>query len=461
MNRFLTSSITKAVLLLIGYVAAVMVLRGTNWSFNYYMGQAFGFGMPLAMGTLPTLLFSVFLLVCMVLLVVSVWKKRSVRKPHAWRTVDYSFLAILTYCTVFGVSCFALGFARFDAPILLVPLTALVYLAVMLFLIETLARIRDRQIQQTLYMPVFFRVYPARQPKGLIMALLLVGCLFLLFVFCPFVAISTGQLTLELLFVLVPSTIFVITLNYFCRSMLSLAEEYEIANAQKIQAERFKVELITNVSHDIRSPLTSIINYVGFLKELPVENDEFTEYVGILDKKSSRLKLLIDDLMEASKASTGNLSVETREIDLVEIVGQITGECDDKFAERGLTLVFYQPDLPVIVQADNRHLWRVLENLFENVAKYALQGTRVFAEIYLCDGVPVFSLKNISQNPLDLSGTELTEQFIRGDRARQSEGSGLGLYIAKNLVELMQGRFEIRTSGDLFEAVLSFCPADS
>jgi len=236
-----------------------------------------------------------------------------------------------------------------------------------------------------------------------------------------------------------------------------MSAEYDKANAGKIRAERFKAELITNVSHDIRTPLTSIINYVDLLKALPVEHPDFTEYVGILDRKAARLKTLIDDLMEASKASTGNMNVDMREIDLCEIAGQIAGEFDEQFTERNLTLVLRQPDQPVTANADSGHLWRVLENLFGNMAKYALPGTRVFAEIGLCDGKPTISLKNTSQNPIDQSGGDmLTEQFIRGDRARQAEGSGLGLYIAKSLVELMGGRFEIRASGDLFEVEIAF-----
>ena len=289
------------------------------------------------------------------------------------------------------------------------------------------------------------------------MAMLLCLNLFLLLVLCPLVlqAYGPGEVFILLLVLILP-TIMIAVLTYFCRFILSLSEEYEMANAEKIRSERFKVELITNVSHDIRSPLTTIINYVDFLKTLPIENSDFTEYVGVLDSKSSRLKVLIDDLMEASKASTGNLSLEKKEIDLVEIIGQIAGEFDDKFAERDLALVFPQPTEPLIANADSRHLWRVLENLFGNAAKYALQGTRVFAELSQRGGKPVFVLKNTSQEPLDLCGDELVEQFIRGDRARQTEGNGLGLYIAKSLMDLMGGQLFIRTNGDLFEAELLF-----
>ncbi|MCL2084880.1 MAG: HAMP domain-containing histidine kinase, partial [Oscillospiraceae bacterium] len=240
-------------------------------------------------------------------------------------------------------------------------------------------------------------------------------------------------------------------LTCICSHLLSLAGEYEKANAEKIRAERFKAELITNVSHDIRTPLTSIISYVDLLKALPVEREDFLDYVNVLDRKSARLKTLINDLMEASKAAAGNVAVDLREVDLSEIAGQIAGEFDDRFAERNLTFVLRQPDAPVSVHADSGHLWRVLENLFGNAAKYALPGTRVFAEISLRGGRAVLSLKNTSENPIDLPADALTEQFIRGDRARRTDGSGLGLYIAKSLTELMDGQFTIRSTGDLFE----------
>jgi len=171
--------------------------------------------------------------------------------------------------------------------------------------------------------------------------------------------------------------------------------------------------------------------------------------------------MLIDDLIDASKAATGNQEVSMQPVNLNEIVGQIAGEFEDSFAARNLNLVLTQPEVPVLINADNRHLWRVLENLFSNVSKYALPGTRVFAEIMQKPGdPPTFTLKNTSLDPLDLSGEALAEQFIRGDRARQSEGSGLGLYIAKNLVELMDGTFHIHITGDLLEVDIAFQKSD-
>jgi signal transduction histidine kinase len=284
------------------------------------------------------------------------------------------------------------------------------------------------------------------------MALMLCINFFVLLLIGP---ILGGSMNTIILFMVISSTM-VLALDYFRSVVLALAGEYDRANEEKIRAERFKTELITNVSHDIRTPLTALISYVDLLKGLPVEHEGFTEYVGVLEKKSARLKTLIDDLMEASKATTGNVGVNLERVDLAEIVGQIAGEFEEQFAERDLALVFPQPSQPVFVQADSRHLWRALENLFANVVKYALPKTRVFADIALRDDGAWFTLKNTSQSPIELSGDALTEQFIRGDRARQTEGSGLGLYIAKSLMELMGGDLTIHTVGDLFEAELRF-----
>jgi len=306
---------------------------------------------------------------------------------------------------------------------------------------ELIARLRDKTLASTLYWVTFVKTYRTR-PAGLILLLLLAIQLFSLTYY------SDIQIRIFSLFA-------ICALTYFAVFLLNLSAQYDKSNEDKIRAERFKSELITNVSHDIKTPLTSIINYVDLLKSEDLHG-EAADYVQVLDKKSSRLKVLIDDLMEASKAGTGNLSVNIQEINLGEIVGQIAGEFDETFAERNLTLVFRQPDDPIFVEADARHLWRALENLFSNASKYALPETRVFAEITSHNDNPTFSIKNTSESPIELSGEELSGQFIRGDRARQTEGNGLGLYIAKSLVELMNGKFTIQVSGDLFEVVINW-----
>lgn len=446
MNKILCSPITKPTVLFIGFMAAVSVIRNLSRTFNYYLQDTVigWLKMDLAVSLLLYAL-------CVVLFIFSIWQSESNKNLPAWRNIDAALLFVLTYGIVllcvyyvrYGVRTFL--FADYRLQIMF--LSAAAYIVVMMLLAEAVARIRDRKLKQTLYWLRFFNQYSIRHPLGFMMAFILCGHLFYLFILCPDRAMST-DLNAIMLFI---SIFTLITLTYFCTFLLSLSTEYDKANVEKIRAERFKSELITNVSHDIRTPLTSIINYLDLLKTLPVENTEFTEYVGILDRKAIRLKTLINDLMEASKASTGNMNVNIQEINLAEMVGQIAGEFDDPFNERDLTIVFHQPENSVLVQADSGHLWRTLENLFGNAAKYAMPGTRVFIEIVSRDSNSIVRLKNTSQNHIDLPGDALTEQFIRVDRARQTEGSGLGLYIAKSLVELMGGLFSIRVMGDLFE----------
>ena len=220
--------------------------------------------------------------------------------------------------------------------------------------------------------------------------------------------------------------------------------------------EHLKTDLITNVSHDIKTPLTSIINYVDLLKREELPNERIQAYISVLDTKSQRLKQLTEDLVEASKVSSGNIKLEMERINLVELVYQTGGEFNEKFEARSLTVVTKLPREPVVILADGRRIWRVLENLYNNVAKYAMEHTRVYVDLE-ADGEKVcFSIKNISENPLNIQADELTERFIRGDISRSTEGSGLGLSIAKSITTLMGGEFEIYLDGDLFKAMVTF-----
>ncbi len=220
--------------------------------------------------------------------------------------------------------------------------------------------------------------------------------------------------------------------------------------------EHLKADLITNVSHDIKTPLTSIINYVDLLKREELPNERVQNYIAVLDSKSQRLKQLTEDLVEASKVSSGNIRLEMERINLVELVYQTGGEFNEKFEARNLTIITKLPGEPVVIMADGRRIWRVLENLYNNVAKYAMEHTRVYVDME-ADGEEVaFSIKNISENPLNIQADELTERFIRGDISRSTEGSGLGLSIARNLTGLMGGEFEIYLDGDLFKATIRF-----
>lgn len=226
--------------------------------------------------------------------------------------------------------------------------------------------------------------------------------------------------------------------------------------------ERMKADLITNVSHDIKTPLTSIINYVNLIKMEDIENERVLGYIKILDEKSQRLKQLTEDLVETSRITSGNIKLDMQKIDLVELVCQTAGEFNEKFETKELTIVTKLPKTAVMIWADGRQLYRVIENLYNNVAKYAMEKTRVYVDVQVSEGEAVFSIKNVSERSLAVENSnagDLTERFIRGDVSRTTEGSGLGLSIAKSLTELMGGTFRISVGGDLFKAAIHF-PAD-
>lgn len=223
--------------------------------------------------------------------------------------------------------------------------------------------------------------------------------------------------------------------------------------------ERMKADLITNVSHDIKTPLTSIINYVNLMKLEKIDNERVQGYIKILGEKSQRLKQLTADLVEASKISSGNVKLDMQVIDLVELVYQTSGEFNEKFEQKELTIVTKLPKTAVLIRADGRQLYRVIENLYNNVAKYALEKTRVYVDIAYVEEKVVFSVKNVSEHSLareNSNAGDLTERFIRGDSSRTTEGSGLGLSIAKSLTVLMGGVFDIKVDGDLFKASITF-----
>lgn len=230
----------------------------------------------------------------------------------------------------------------------------------------------------------------------------------------------------------------------------------DAAVENSVKNERMKTELITNVSHDLKTPLTSIISYIDLLKRENFTDPKICEYLDILEAKAARLKVLTEDVVEASKASTGNLTLNMTEIDFVEMLHQVIGEFEERFQEHQLTMMVHFPDKPSMIYADGQRMWRVLENVFGNVTKYAMEGTRVYAEVQNASDQVIFSLKNISAQPLNFAAEELTERFVRGDVARNTEGSGLGLSIAKSLTELQGGKFQLYLDGDLFKVTITF-----
>lgn len=231
----------------------------------------------------------------------------------------------------------------------------------------------------------------------------------------------------------------------------SIGDGMAAAVEQRMKSERLKTELITNVSHDIKTPLTSIVNYVDLLQK-PHTPEQESEYLEVLDRQSKRLKKLTEDLVEASKASTGNMNVNLERTNTREIIEQSLAEYGRRMEQGNLTVIVNIPDEAPRAMADGRLLWRVLDNLFNNVCKYALAGTRVYIDAGIEGNEAVISVKNISRDPLNISADELMERFVRGDSSRHTEGSGLGLNIVQSLITLMHGKFSLSVDGDLFKA---------
>ena len=239
-------------------------------------------------------------------------------------------------------------------------------------------------------------------------------------------------------------------------SVNKIGDGLERALEESMKNERLKTDLITNVSHDIKTPLTSIINYVELLKRENFEDPKIQNYIKVLEEKAYRLKTLTEDVVEASKVSSGNIKLEKMNLNLVELVNQTSGEFEEKLEARNLNLIVKMPEEPVVIYADGRRMWRVLANIFNNAAKYAMDGSRVYVDLVQTDREVVFTMKNVSAQPLNISADELTERFIRGDVSRSTEGSGLGLSIAQNLTRLQGGEFELYLDGDLFKVQIRF-----
>ncbi len=236
----------------------------------------------------------------------------------------------------------------------------------------------------------------------------------------------------------------------------TIGEGLDAAVEKSMKSERLKTDLITNVSHDIKTPLTSIINYVDLLKRENFADPKIIGYLDILEAKAQRLKTLTEDVVEASKVSSGNISLEYMDINLTEMIQQLSGEFEEKFKSRGLNEVLSLPAEEVVIRVDGRRMWRVFENVYNNAAKYAMEGTRVYVDLFVAQNEAIFSIKNVSEQPLNIQADELTERFIRGDVSRSTEGSGLGLSIAKSLTEMQGGVFELYLDGDLFKVTIKF-----
>ena len=246
------------------------------------------------------------------------------------------------------------------------------------------------------------------------------------------------------------------TLKIMAKYINDIAGGFTNAIEQSLKSERLKTELITNVSHDIKTPLTSIINYVDLLKKEDIQNAQIEQYIAVLDKKSQRLKKLIEDLVEASKVSSGNVKLNMEVINVKELLNQTVGEFEDKLEKKNLKIEMDLPNENVLIKADNRYLYRVIENVFSNISKYALEGSRVYIKLEKQKEEVYLEFKNISKDKLNISAEELMQRFVRGDKSRYTEGSGLGLSIAESLTELQGGKFKIDIDGDLFKVEIKW-----
>lgn len=224
----------------------------------------------------------------------------------------------------------------------------------------------------------------------------------------------------------------------------------------EVKSERMKAELITNVSHDLKTPLTAITTYVELLKKEDITEEERKSYIETLEKKSARMKVLIEDLFDLSKASSNDVTLDISGVDIVNLMRQVVVEHNEKYEELGLELIWNVPEEKIEVSLDNQKTYRVFENLFLNIEKYAMKNSRVYIDVREVEQDVQIIMRNMSAEPLHISGEQLTERFVRGDKSRNTEGSGLGLAIAKSFVEVQKGTFDVVVDGDLFKTVITW-----
>ena len=386
-----------------GFFASFSVVRANSIAFDWYAGHVYGSRLRW-----PIYLSLVAFIFCTIVFVLSIWMSKPLtNRTWLYRRVDY-FCILLTcmfacaaifftmHPRIFNVFVGSSGLFSWivTTQLLIIILPFLTYLFAFIALGELVARIRDKQLMSSLYLVQFFKKFPVWSGFGFTM---------LVFVLSQCILLIAGFFTIARIF----SLLAIYLLTYVIYRITNLSKQFELANQEKIAAERFKSELITNVSHDIKTPLTSIINYVDLLKHEPLTSPSL-DYVQVLERKSTRLKVLIDDLMDAAKAGTGNITINTERINFTELVGQIAGEFEDDFTEKQLSLVLKIPAAPVLMHTDPRHLYRIIENLFSNAAKYAMPGTRVFVDVNGDAHNAFFVMKNTSENHLDLTDTDFT-----------------------------------------------------
>lgn len=310
---------------------------------------------------------------------------------------------------------------------------------------------------------VFFNVWHEYTASAVIMIARIIEIPFILFALVALTALHNGAKAISKgdTSYRIRSSLLFGPLKRHAQYLNSINDAVNMAVDERVKSESLKTELITNVSHDLKTPLTSIVNYVDLLKKTDITDKKALEYIDVIDRQSQRLKKLTVDIVEASKAATGNIDVSRENTALNVILLQTNGEYIERLEEKSLTLVQEIPEKDIIVSTDGRLLWRVIDNLMNNICKYSMPGTRVYLTLWENNGRAFISFRNISRNKLNISPENLTERFVRGDTSRNTEGSGLGLSIANSLTEIMGGKLSIIIDGDLFKVTLSFPTTDA
>jgi len=454
-------------IVLFGALFSVCLIAFLSWGaprLSDYISYAFPGGQVYAETLLsPVLLFAAiafFALYCF-----SVWFGASRLITYRLQKFDYYFVCVFALLALVLIALLFIFLRNVQfAHMIFMPCS---FLLLLYLVTTTLVRVREHELVKTIYWIQVFKTLRLNQFSGIFVLgtvsvstiLILYNGVYLLYnaLRFPFYVDISLYFKLNTYFtnLCIPAFITVM-IAVLCRDILRLAKVTEKEVEEKLKAERFRIELITNVTHDIRTPLTSIINYVDLMQKQQIDNEEMHSYLEIISKKSARLKSLINDLLDASKASAGTIKIERTTIDLSELIGQVVGGFDE--ALRAANLEYDNPhsDRQVLISADGLHLYRVLENLFANAVKYSAPGSRVYVDIQETESTVLLRIKNVSKDKLNISPEELTQQFVRGDQSRSTEGNGLGLYIAERLTVLMDGQFDIFINGDLFEVLLTF-----
>ena len=437
-------------------LGTVAVLYSSVYPFSYY---GLRLGLSFSQGAIPGLIALIAGLVIATWTCLAAAERRSTTWPHR---LDWFFVLVV----LIGVWTLVVGFLEAGRSFLGWHVIGMTVLAVTVSYLwaTTLVRLRAGTVGETIFWPRVFAVLPLRQFSGFFIlavvviatGIFLVGAYYLLETALRSSGYSNLGLTSWLgngftMMALPAFTLAVVAV--LCANILSITAARERAVEAQLREERYRAELVTNVTHDIRTPLTSIVNYVDLIDKLELDDPTLAEYTGVLGRKAERLRVLIGDLLEASRASAGTLPVRLQPIDLTELLAQVSGDFDDALAARGLTWVGPPPG-PVWVRADGEHLWRILENLVGNVVKYARPGSCAHAELFRTASTVTLRLANLTTEPLLVSGEELIAQFSRGDASRHTEGSGLGLFIADRLAQLMGTSLRVAVEGTHFAATL-------